>query len=386
MPVIAVAVAIGASAMAASSVAAVGLTIATALEVTAAVGATLSAVGTIAKIPGLQKAGMVIGAIGAVGSMASAAGLIDGSASLFGSSTPVTDAAVADAQAAGTVGEMGSTGGSSIGPWSEAQSLAETVPPEPPGGVGAVNPATGEVITAPTGGAGVAPEGPMILSSTNESVANPATTLADNTAAAAGKSASAPATATGTDATSTATGTTVPGATPVSAVTPTTPPAVTPGASAANAPAANASATNAPAGSDSGLWDGTKQVFSDLKGWAQKNPMLAYGMVQAGGSLLSGATSSLTPAQVALANAQADQNNAVAAQTKAQTAAMTQPKAVASLAPPVTGQTAPLVPTGATPTGQLASYQVTGKPQSFGLINQAPLTNQPQRAPATGVA
>jgi hypothetical protein len=86
-------------------------------------------------------------------------------------------------------------------------------------------------------------------------------------------------------------------------------------------------------------------VLANLSAFAKDNPLLAYGALQAGGSLLTGAFSTLTPAQVAALTAQASANDAAAALTRQQTANLAQPKAVASLAP-VTGTPAPLVPQG----------------------------------------
>ena len=88
-----------------------------------------------------------------------------------------------------------------------------------------------------------------------------------------------------------------------------------------------------------------------------KHPTLAFGALQAGGSLLSGMTSTLTPAQVSALQAQAAANNAAAALTQQQAANLAMPKAVASSAP-VTG-TPPLVP-GQQGLINRASQPVTG--------------------------
>ncbi len=99
-------------------------------------------------------------------------------------------------------------------------------------------------------------------------------------------------------------------------------------------------------------------MFGSILDFAKKNPVVALGALQAGGSLLSGATSTLTPAQVTALNAQAAANDAAAALTKQQTSNLAAPKAVASSAP-VTGTPQPLVPQAA---------------RSAGLINSAPQT------------
>jgi hypothetical protein len=92
--------------------------------------------------------------------------------------------------------------------------------------------------------------------------------------------------------------------------------------------------------------------------FVEKHPTLAFGALQAGGSLLSGATSTLTPAQVSALQAQAAANNAAASLTKQQVANITAPKAVASSAP-VTGTPA-LVP-GQQGLINSASQPVTGR-------------------------
>ena len=105
MPVIAIgaaALAVGEAAGAIGAVISGGLgalTLTGALEITAALGATLGAVGVVTKDKSLQMAGLVMGGIGGVGALASSAGLFGAeasTASLFGDST----AAAADFPAA----------------------------------------------------------------------------------------------------------------------------------------------------------------------------------------------------------------------------------------------------------------------------------------------
>lgn len=84
------AAAIGTVAVAAVDVAAVGITIGTALEVVAAVGAVISVVGKVTGDKDLMKAGMIVGAVGGIGALASSAGLFNGAtqlSDLFGSSS-----------------------------------------------------------------------------------------------------------------------------------------------------------------------------------------------------------------------------------------------------------------------------------------------------------
>jgi hypothetical protein len=113
------------------------------------------------------------------------------------------------------------------------------------------------------------------------------------------------------------------------------------------------------AGAPAAATDNTSLVGS-LLDFAKKNPVVALGALQAGGSLLSGLTSTLTPAQVTALNAQGAANNAAAALTQQQTANLNMPKSVASSAP-VTGAPQTLVP------GASSSAPAAGQ----GLINQA---------------
>lgn len=83
--VISVGAALTATAVAASSVASVGLTVGSAFAIIGAVGATVGAVGAITKVKELQYAGAALGAVGLVGGLASAAGLFGEAASIFGS-------------------------------------------------------------------------------------------------------------------------------------------------------------------------------------------------------------------------------------------------------------------------------------------------------------
>jgi hypothetical protein len=105
-----------------------------------------------------------------------------------------------------------------------------------------------------------------------------------------------------------------------------------------------------------------KGIFGSLLDFAKTNPAVAMGVIQAGGSFISGATSSLTPAQVTALNAQAAANNAAAALSTQQTANLAMPKAVAS-STPITGSPAPLVLPGSGLINQPPKTNVTGAPQ-----------------------
>lgn len=343
MPVIAIGVAIGASVMAGSAVAAVGLTVVTALEITAAVGATLSAVGAVTGNKGLSTAGMVIGAVGAIGGLAAGAGLLGEAAAsdapLFGA-TPT--AATADEASAGTVDFVAGDA---------APSGLIDAPPAPPGGVGAVDPASGNVITEATSGAAAAPQTDTItLASTSENIADPAAALAKAPTGAA-------------DATAPTGGTPLMGPS-TDTPTPPMPPSTVPG------PGTPPTAAQTPGGWTFGVNDqagtatidtNTSSMFGGLMDFAKKNPVVALGALQAGGSLLSGMTSTLTPAQVSALSAQASANDAAASLTRQQTANLAAPKAVAS-STPITGTPAPLVPQQIGMINQPRQPQVTGAP------------------------
>jgi hypothetical protein len=103
-------------------------------------------------------------------------------------------------------------------------------------------------------------------------------------------------------------------------------------------------------------------VLGNILTFANKNQLVAFGALQAGGSLLSGLTSTLTPAQVTALNAQGAANDAAAALQKQQTANLA----------PVTGTPATLVPQ--------TQPQPTQSAATPGLINQAP-----QQPSVTGV-
>jgi hypothetical protein len=216
----------------------------------------------------------------------------------------------------------------------------------------AANPAGGLLnsgLGAPTGG------DINLLSATSES-ANPANVVAPGT--------------TGTDTTTAAaSGTPTTATNPATAANPVPQP-TGPATTAANGTAGLDPGQNlgqgqfAPGAEIAGVPSGSTAAGSDggplsgIMSFVEKHPTLAFGALQAGGSLLSGATSTLTPAQVSALQAQAAANNAAASLTKQQVANITAPKAVASSAP-VTGTPA-LVP-GQQGLINSASQPVTGR-------------------------
>lgn len=357
MPVIAVAVAIGASVAAGSAVAAVGLTVVTALEITAAVGATLAAVGAVTRDKGLQLAGTVIGAIGGIGGLAAGAGLLGADAAsnapLFG---PAPSAATADAASADTIGSV--TGA--------AEDLP--TPPVPPDGAppapDAVPQATADQVAT------TVPEGTPLAPQ------DAATVQAQQALVPEGSNAVGLSTQTsGNVQELTGLGNTVPST--ASTANPSLNPELggatgfSPGGASESIPPSQGfindltgnTITGDPASNALGIkvTPADPSTFGKLAAFADAHPPLAFGALQAGSSLLQGLTSTLTPAQVSALQAQAAANDAAAALTNQQRANLAQPKAVAT-STPVTGTPAQLVPT-----------------QPAGFINQ------PKLAPVTGV-
>jgi hypothetical protein len=351
MPVIAIGAAIGASVVAGSAVAAVGLTVVTGLEIVAAVGATIGAIGAVTGNKALSMAGTVIGAVGAIGGFAASAGLLGESAAsnapLFG---PAPAAGTADAASSGTIDAIAGNAGDA-----SASGLID-VPPAPPGGVGAVDPATGQVISEAVG-SDIAPPSmgeTITLASTSDNAADPAAALAKdlaptgNDTTTAGIINSTPADSSGLLNADAAPGTPTPPQPPANlgAVDPTTGQVSTKGLD--------------DAGKEISM-PGSSGIFGGILDFAKKNPVATLGALQAGGSLLSGMSNTLTPAQVSALNAQAAANDAAAALTRQQTANLAMPKSVASSAP-VTGAPAPIVPPGQPGLiNRPAPAQVTGR-------------------------
>lgn len=102
-------------------------------------------------------------------------------------------------------------------------------------------------------------------------------------------------------------------------------------------------------------------VPTGMAAWAKNNQMLSYGIIQAGGSFISGLTNPMTPAQINALDSQANANNAAAALAQRQAANMS---------------------------GGLPTATVTGRPASTsGLINNNPtkaplITGAPNTAPS----
>lgn len=300
-------------------------TLLTTLEAVGAVGATLGAVGAVTHDKGLMTAGMVLGGIGGVGSLAASAGLLGAGAtteSLFGSTAAASSAADADAIAitpnmySGAAADVGNPA---------MQAAANTANSDIVNSLGGVKPDLG----LPNIGA------------------------ADQVAAASGQaSALLPKV---TDAT-TATG--MPQVAGLATPSPNTglingtaqaqvnaaeglPPTI-PGVAAPNAPtvAVGAPDLTAPTVPGDGILDSLKSFVTD-----DKSGMVKYGLIQAAGSLLGGATDTLKPAQVDALAAQAAQNRAATALSVTQQANLAAPIPVAKRAirPAVTGAPAGII-------------------------------------------
>lgn len=369
MPIVAVGVAIGAAVFAGAGVAAAGLTVVTALEVVAAVGATVSAVGAVTGNKALTLVGAGLGAVGGIGAVAAGAGLLGDAAasgaSLFGPSAAASTADTGAAAGAGVDATAAATGATSS---DVIDSFAGNAGLETLSGA---NPLTGAAdlagapsATAAASGAASAltpppGDGTFVGASTNSSLDTPAATSASTDATGAA----------GAAPTADATPTTTPTpnlSMPPTSVTPAAGgvslngPPVTPGDIGGTDPLTGETITNAVSpttGQIIGMPDASSGILGNILGVVQKNPLLAFGALQAGGQFLSGLTSTITPAQVGALNAQASANQAAANFTAQQTQNLAQPKPIATLAP-VTGTPGNII-----------------TPPSAGLINGAPPVN-----------
>lgn len=308
MPVVAIAGAALAWSGAAAAVGAVAsgglaaLTLTGALEITAALGATLGAVGAVTRDKGLMKAGMIIGAVGGIGALAANAGLFGAeasTASLFGGvgGAESTAADFANLPAGAMSAQDFTDVAGNMASASAAGLPAGAMPPE--GLTGIVD---------QLGGANVAAQ-----------AAAPVADISGGTGGALNRGAGASDTLSA-----------MPKEVSTSSVSPWTPAApaapsvkktfaedITSLAQAPGAP--NVEAPN---------------LFGKLSNFVtnDKSGMVGYGLIQAGGSLVSGLFNPLTPAQV-------EQLNAQSAMNRQQLANSTQPLPVARrTAAPVTGK------------------------------------------------
>ena len=329
MPVVAVGIAVVADVAAGSAIAgavtAGVVSLATIATVVGAVGATLSAIGTVTGDKTLTEVGTGLGIVGGLTSFANSAGLFGNTSDLFGDST-----AAANTAATGTAATAAGTATSGTGSGDIVNSLGNVNSPDPNANllqaVGTTEGQAGDVLPNPVTGA-----------------------LAANTAAA--PAASAPATignaATGAGTPALAAGNESLGAVPpnpvqlasgaqgAGATTPGLPGVPAPPESPVIAAALDKlTPVTAPA---------APSVLGNLVNFAKTSGggLTALGALQVGGSFLSGATNALTPAQVNEANAQAAANQAQTLFTSMQISNMKQPLPTATISP-----TAALTPGG----------------------------------------
>lgn len=335
MPIIAIGAAIiadvGVGAAGFGAVLAGTASLGTTLAVVGAVGATLGAVGAVTGVKGLQTAGMILGGIGGIGSLAASAGLFGDSASaatssLFGDTSDVATQAAADSTSAANLiaDSTGATAGLGAVTSSGLPDIINTLNPPSDAFTGATTPITGQ--TPP-------PVSSDLVSSDTSTGSNFGSQAQD--AGAGPPLPSGSPTTTGIINTSAAPppSAIIAGGTPGNPVTaPGAPGAAAPVTPAAPQVAAgNVDIEGNPVASSPGILGG-------IMNFASKNPLMSYGLVQAAGSFLSGATNPLTPAQVDALDAQAAVNNQAANLSKTQQANMAQALPVASRTPsPVTG-------------------------------------------------
>ena len=317
MPVIAIGVAIaadvGASAAIGSLIAGT-VTLTGALEVVGAVGATVSAIGAVTHDKTLSTVGMVLGGIGGIGALASSAGLFGADAAagtpLFGDASssisdiePVT--VTPQAASIGMDNGLGTAGAAPVNAVQEGQ-LPDVVNSLNPS-----NPASG---AAESSASDIQPV----------SVTPPAASIGSDSGNLLPTGAGNP---TGLNPASSAANATPPSGTAISGGAPGAPAAAptVPGTAAPAAP-------SAPSAADRG------GALGGLLSFANKNPAVTMGLIQGAGSFLAGATSTLTPAQVAALNAQAAQNNAAAKLSQTQQTNISQPIPTASRTQPSAGQ------------------------------------------------
>lgn len=302
IPIVAAAAAWAGAAGAIGAVAAGGLsalTLSGALAITAAVGATLGAVGVITHDKGLMTAGLIIGGIGAIGGLAAGAGLFGegaGAESLFGAASVPGDVAVTPEIVGSNVG--GFMSGDASGGLIDSFGAATNAAPAPAADTTATA-ATGQL----SGGA-----------------------AADTLSGAADAGA--------------ATAPTLPTTAPPIAPIPTAPtlgidagPVAPPSPLAQSLQDAGAgTAPVMPSVETPGMLDALGNFVKN-----DKSGMIGYGMIQAGGSLVSGLFNPVPPAQVENLNANTAATNVQTGLTQNQLDNVKQPLPVATRAVAPTG-------------------------------------------------
>ena len=314
-------------------------------ETIAAVGAGLSAIGAVTHDKALSYVGAGLGLVGGIGALASSAGVLGTDASGVLGGTGGSDAVLGGNGAvdsgtfdAGTAADAatGSTSSDVVDSLSGTADSSMSLSPNDVSGasINATSPQAASASTAPMFNPSSDQQPFVGLESTSNGTQAAAPTTTGQAAPAAPTTAPAPATMLQNPA-----GT------------------LDPAAGMTQAQVQDAfsygQGLNAP-GSQSG------SAFDSIVQLLDKHPLLATGVVTAGGSLLSGVgneLSGVTPAQVNQLNAQAASNQATANLTAQQTKNLAQSRSSAALAP-VTGTPNTII-----------------TPPSAGIINGAPPVN-----------
>lgn len=307
MPVVAVVAAIAIDGLAVSAAVAGTLTTLSAIT---AIGATMSAIGSVTHNKTLTLVGAGLGLVGGIGSLAFGSDALGNVSDLFGSSSAGGASA---AETAAAVGDGGAAGGA-------AESAYQ------PGAISASDlPGAGTDITTATG-------------AINQTALSPAGAInATSIAPATGNAAAIEA-----------------GGQTGSALAGSLSPPVTP-----TLPDFNPTGLNTAIQGAVGKLPDMVTPPTGLLNWAHNNQTLAYGVLQAGGSFISGLTNPMTPAQIDALNAQAEANRATAAVLKREAANQ--------------GQAMPTVTGMPTATGGL----INSNPVRAPLITGAPNTGAP---------
>lgn len=297
-----------------------------ALEIVGALGATLGAVGAVTRDKGLQTAGLIIGGIGAVGSIAASAGLFGDSAAIFGSAAE-TGASAAGNDVASDIA-FAQSGNAAIAADESVQAYNTGVQ---------LGTGTNDIINSTLN---LSPAGNAVEVSPLSDVTKAAT---GNAASITQDPASAIVKGVTTEPTPAAIANVTPPKIDISGVDPL---------AGFKGPTTTLDSGTAISGAPQ------KSMFSGLMDFTKNNPMATYGLVQAAGSFISGATNPITPAQVASLDAQAAANRANAAVTNQVAANMSGGMPIAKLRP-------------------VNSAPVTGMPAGTGMINSSPVTGSP---------
>ena len=358
MPVVAVVAAVAVDAGAAAAFAG-GLALTSTLGVLTAVtaiGATTSAIGAVTGNKTLEIAGGALGIVGGIGTLATSAGLFgdaaaSGSDSIFGASTAGASGA-GDAGAASAAASATDPGDAIAQGAANPATSTITTSDNPVGAINATStPTAGGAVADAGGQAGVVPAGSLSPDQIN---ALSMDTQAPVTTAAATSGGSA--------------------ATGAGAVDPNAAASMNADVNAAAPPGTSAYNDAILSNGLSGMSGGTPTT-GGLAAWAKNNQLLSYGILQAGGSLISGLTNPMTPAQIDALNAQANANNAAAALAEKQAANVGQPLPSATISQPVAGSAAPA--SGLINNKPVASPLITGTPSTTPIIANTQVTGVP---------